>query len=81
MNSEEGMSELISCNHIALQNFLFLLPGISEQLSVMTQHHIFCENLKVLPLPLAGRGNQAQQTARHRVQTLSEPHALFVAKV
>lgn len=60
MNSEEGMWELISCNYLALQNFLFLLPGISEQLS-MTQHHVFCENLKVVPLPLARRGEQAQQ--------------------
>lgn len=63
MNSEEGTSELISCNCSALQNFLFLLPGISEQLSVMTQQHIFGENLKVVPLPLAGRGEQAQQKA------------------
>lgn len=63
MNSEEGMSDLISCNHLSLQNFLFLLPGISEQLSVMTQHHIFGENLEAVPLPLAGRGEQAQQKA------------------
>lgn len=61
MNSEEGTSELIFCNYLALQNFLFLLPGISEQLSMMTQHYIFCENLKVVPLPLAGRGEQTQQ--------------------
>lgn len=63
MNSEEGMSELISCNYSALHNFLLLLPGISEQLSVMTQHHIFCENLKVVPLPLVGRGEQVQEKA------------------
>lgn len=63
MNSEERMSELISCNHLAPQNFLLLLAGISEQLSVMTQDHIFCENLKVVPLPLAGRGEQDQQKA------------------
>lgn len=63
MNSKEVMSEVISCNYLALQNFLFLLPGISEKLSMMTQHPIFCENLKVVPLLLAGRGEQAHQKA------------------
>lgn len=53
----------ISCNHLAPQNFLFLLPGIFEQLSVMTQDHIFCENLKVVPLPPAGRREQDPQKA------------------
>lgn len=75
MNSEGGMSELMSCNPLALQNFVF------SYCQEFLNNFVMPENVKIVPLPLAGRREPAsEEDPANWCKLLFEPHALFVAR-